>query len=164
MLSFFLTLFQALRVQMGVAFTEQIIQTFLNMFTRWPSQLLLTLRAISICFWICRRTDCCQAYLTWLNLRGVPQRSAGGEHLTGGQLWLQSGSEVSQDSAGKWNKSHFAFRFLCLLSMSFTVYLCIIVSGGGSRTRPDLQTSVTQHPQPLFGSGLPNSVRGMRHE
>ncbi|XP_012676980.1 exportin-6 [Clupea harengus] len=34
MLSFFLTLFQALRVQMGVAFTEQIIQTFLNMFTR----------------------------------------------------------------------------------------------------------------------------------
>ncbi|KAA0706153.1 Exportin-6 [Triplophysa tibetana] len=34
MLSFFLMLFQALRVQMGVAFTEQIIQTFLNMFTR----------------------------------------------------------------------------------------------------------------------------------
>uniref|UniRef100_A0A8C1AGN5 Exportin 6 n=1 Tax=Cyprinus carpio carpio TaxID=630221 RepID=A0A8C1AGN5_CYPCA len=34
MLSFFLTLFQALRVQMGVAFTEQIIQTFLSMFTR----------------------------------------------------------------------------------------------------------------------------------
>ncbi|XP_059417114.1 exportin-6 [Carassius carassius] len=34
MLSFFLTLFQALRVQMGVAFTEQIIQTFLGMFTR----------------------------------------------------------------------------------------------------------------------------------
>ncbi|MBN3323593.1 OTU5A protein, partial [Atractosteus spatula] len=35
MLSFFLTLFQGLRVQMGVPFTEQIIQTFLNMFTRW---------------------------------------------------------------------------------------------------------------------------------
>lgn len=35
MLSFFLTLFQALRVQMGIAFTEQIIQTFLSMFTRW---------------------------------------------------------------------------------------------------------------------------------
>uniref|UniRef100_A0A673N920 Exportin-6-like n=1 Tax=Sinocyclocheilus rhinocerous TaxID=307959 RepID=A0A673N920_9TELE len=34
MLNFFLTLFQALRVQMGVAFTEQIIQTFLSMFTR----------------------------------------------------------------------------------------------------------------------------------
>ncbi|XP_068003430.1 exportin-6 isoform X1 [Melanerpes formicivorus] len=34
MLSFFLTLFQGLRVQMGVSFTEQIIQTFLNMFTR----------------------------------------------------------------------------------------------------------------------------------
>ncbi|KAM9457944.1 exportin-6 [Clarias gariepinus] len=34
MLSFFLTLFQALRVQMGVAFTEQVIQTFLSMFTR----------------------------------------------------------------------------------------------------------------------------------
>ncbi|MCJ8739399.1 hypothetical protein PDJAM_G00046660 [Pangasius djambal] len=34
MLSFFLTLFQALRVQMGVTFTEQIIQTFLSMFTR----------------------------------------------------------------------------------------------------------------------------------
>uniref|UniRef100_A0A3Q1HEJ9 Importin N-terminal domain-containing protein n=1 Tax=Anabas testudineus TaxID=64144 RepID=A0A3Q1HEJ9_ANATE len=34
MLAFFLTLFQALRVQMGVAFTGQIIQTFLNMFTR----------------------------------------------------------------------------------------------------------------------------------
>ncbi|XP_064886999.1 exportin-6 isoform X4 [Columba livia] len=34
MLSFFLTLFQGLRVQMGVPFTEQIIQTFLNMFTR----------------------------------------------------------------------------------------------------------------------------------
>ncbi|NXE70097.1 XPO6 protein, partial [Calcarius ornatus] len=34
MLSFFLTLFQSLRVQMGVPFTEQIIQTFLNMFTR----------------------------------------------------------------------------------------------------------------------------------
>ncbi len=163
MLSFFLTLFQALRVQMGVAFTEQIIQTFLNMFTRWPSQLLLTLRAISICFWICRRTDCCQAYLTWLNLRCVPQRSAGGEHLTGGQLWLQSGSEVSQDSAGKWNKP------LCVWVSVFIKHVihrlfCIIVSGGGSRTRPDLQTSVTQHPQPLFGSGLPNSVRGMRHE
>lgn len=35
MLSFFLTLFQGLRVQMGVPFTEQIIQTFLNMFTRY---------------------------------------------------------------------------------------------------------------------------------
>lgn len=34
MLSFFLTLFQGLRVQMGGPFTEQIIQTFLNMFTR----------------------------------------------------------------------------------------------------------------------------------
>ncbi|XP_072337474.1 exportin-6 isoform X2 [Scyliorhinus torazame] len=34
MLSFFLTLFQGLRVQMGVPFAEQIIQTFLNMFTR----------------------------------------------------------------------------------------------------------------------------------
>ncbi|XP_064178394.1 exportin-6-like [Anguilla rostrata] len=34
MLSFFLTLFRGLRVQMGVSFTEQIIQTFLNMFTR----------------------------------------------------------------------------------------------------------------------------------
>ncbi|MGH0126135.1 UNVERIFIED_CONTAM: hypothetical protein FKN15_073535 [Acipenser sinensis] len=34
MLSFFLTLLQGLRVQMGVPFTEQIIQTFLNMFTR----------------------------------------------------------------------------------------------------------------------------------
>ncbi|XP_066546307.1 exportin-6 [Amia ocellicauda] len=34
MLTFFLTLFQGLRVQMGVPFTEQIIQTFLNMFTR----------------------------------------------------------------------------------------------------------------------------------
>ncbi|KAJ1097279.1 hypothetical protein NDU88_002404 [Pleurodeles waltl] len=34
MLSFFLTLFQGLRAQMGVPFTEQIIQTFLNMFTR----------------------------------------------------------------------------------------------------------------------------------
>ncbi|KAJ8364159.1 hypothetical protein SKAU_G00129900 [Synaphobranchus kaupii] len=33
-LSFFLTLFRGLRVQMGVPFTEQIIQTFLNMFTR----------------------------------------------------------------------------------------------------------------------------------
>ncbi|XP_078274095.1 exportin-6 isoform X1 [Rhinoraja longicauda] len=34
MLNFFLTLLQGLRVQMGVPFTEQIIQTFLNMFTR----------------------------------------------------------------------------------------------------------------------------------
>uniref|UniRef100_A0A8C7X640 Exportin 6 n=1 Tax=Oryzias sinensis TaxID=183150 RepID=A0A8C7X640_9TELE len=34
MLAFFLTLFQALRVQMGVAFTGQILQTFLSMFTR----------------------------------------------------------------------------------------------------------------------------------
>ncbi|XP_039630532.1 exportin-6 isoform X1 [Polypterus senegalus] len=34
MLTFFLTLLQGLRVQMGVPFTEQIIQTFLNMFTR----------------------------------------------------------------------------------------------------------------------------------
>ncbi|KAM6962761.1 exportin-6 [Aplochiton taeniatus] len=34
MLSFFLTLFQALRVQMGVSFTGHIIQTFLSMFTR----------------------------------------------------------------------------------------------------------------------------------
>ncbi|KAG9349889.1 hypothetical protein JZ751_026242 [Albula glossodonta] len=34
MLSFFLTLFKGLRVQMGVPFTEQIIHTFLNMFTR----------------------------------------------------------------------------------------------------------------------------------
>ncbi len=93
----------------------------------------------------------------------VPQRAVGGEHLTGGQLWLQSGSEVSQNSAGKY-KSHFAFGFLCLLNMSFTVYLYIIVSGGGSRTWSDVQTSVTQHPQPLFGSGLPNSGRGMRHE
>uniref|UniRef100_A0A3Q2EBD0 Exportin 6 n=1 Tax=Cyprinodon variegatus TaxID=28743 RepID=A0A3Q2EBD0_CYPVA len=33
-LAFFLTLFQALRVQMGVAFTGQIIHTFLSMFTR----------------------------------------------------------------------------------------------------------------------------------
>lgn len=35
MLAFFLTLFQALRVQMGVAFTGQIIHTFLSMFTRF---------------------------------------------------------------------------------------------------------------------------------
>uniref|UniRef100_A0A667Y2R7 Exportin 6 n=1 Tax=Myripristis murdjan TaxID=586833 RepID=A0A667Y2R7_9TELE len=34
MLAFFLTLFQALRVQMGVPFTGQIIHTFLSMFTR----------------------------------------------------------------------------------------------------------------------------------
>ncbi|XP_047213905.1 exportin-6-like [Girardinichthys multiradiatus] len=34
MLAFFLTLFQALRVQMGVAFTGQIIHTFLSLFTR----------------------------------------------------------------------------------------------------------------------------------
>uniref|UniRef100_A0A8C2XSS3 Exportin 6 n=1 Tax=Cyclopterus lumpus TaxID=8103 RepID=A0A8C2XSS3_CYCLU len=34
MLAFFLTLFQALRVQMGVSFTGQIIHTFLSMFTR----------------------------------------------------------------------------------------------------------------------------------
>ncbi|KAF6734552.1 Exportin-6 [Oryzias melastigma] len=34
MLAFFLILFQALRVQMGVAFTGQIIHTFLSMFTR----------------------------------------------------------------------------------------------------------------------------------
>ncbi|XP_061159226.1 exportin-6 [Syngnathus typhle] len=34
MLAFFLTLFQALRVQMGVAFTGQILQTFLSLFTR----------------------------------------------------------------------------------------------------------------------------------
>uniref|UniRef100_A0A3Q3K7P5 Importin N-terminal domain-containing protein n=1 Tax=Monopterus albus TaxID=43700 RepID=A0A3Q3K7P5_MONAL len=34
MLAFFLTLFQALRVQMGAAFTGQIIHTFLSMFTR----------------------------------------------------------------------------------------------------------------------------------
>ncbi|KAE8579138.1 hypothetical protein XENTR_v10023922 [Xenopus tropicalis] len=34
MLSFFLALFQGLRVQMGAPFTEQVIQTFLNMFTR----------------------------------------------------------------------------------------------------------------------------------
>nr|XP_061805166.1 exportin-6-like [Nerophis lumbriciformis] len=34
MLAFFLTLFQALRVQMGVAFTGQILHTFLSLFTR----------------------------------------------------------------------------------------------------------------------------------
>ncbi|CAH1795674.1 unnamed protein product [Owenia fusiformis] len=34
MLAFFLALFQSLRVQMGVPFTEQTIQTFMNMFTR----------------------------------------------------------------------------------------------------------------------------------
>ncbi|KAJ8284173.1 hypothetical protein COCON_G00030230 [Conger conger] len=34
MLSFFLTLFRGLRAQMGLPFTEQIIQTFLNLFTR----------------------------------------------------------------------------------------------------------------------------------
>ncbi|KAJ8795213.1 hypothetical protein J1605_002837 [Eschrichtius robustus] len=34
MLSFFPTLFRGLRVQMGVPFTEQVTQTFLNMFTR----------------------------------------------------------------------------------------------------------------------------------
>ncbi|XP_070580061.1 exportin-6-like [Ptychodera flava] len=33
-LSFFLAVFQSLRVQMGVAFTEQAIQTFMNLFTR----------------------------------------------------------------------------------------------------------------------------------
>lgn len=41
MLSFFLTLFQGLRVQMGVPFTEQIIQTFLNMFTRYCPALVI---------------------------------------------------------------------------------------------------------------------------
>lgn len=40
MLAFFLTLFQALRVQMGVAFTGQIIHTFLSMFTRLKKCLL----------------------------------------------------------------------------------------------------------------------------
>ncbi|KAB0396516.1 hypothetical protein E2I00_008528, partial [Balaenoptera physalus] len=34
MLSFFPTLFRGLRVQMGMPFTEQVTQTFLNMFTR----------------------------------------------------------------------------------------------------------------------------------
>ncbi|XP_066292131.1 exportin-6-like isoform X2 [Branchiostoma lanceolatum] len=34
MMSFFLALFQSLRVQMGVSLTERIIQTFMNMFTR----------------------------------------------------------------------------------------------------------------------------------
>ncbi|KAI8501262.1 Exportin-6 [Branchiostoma belcheri] len=35
MMSFFLALFQSLRVQMGVSLTERIIQTFMNMFTRF---------------------------------------------------------------------------------------------------------------------------------
>ncbi len=34
MLGFFLSLFRGLRVQMGVAFTEQTLQTFITMFTR----------------------------------------------------------------------------------------------------------------------------------
>lgn len=40
MLAFFLTLFQALRVQMGVAFTAQIIHTFLSMFTRFVCMIM----------------------------------------------------------------------------------------------------------------------------
>lgn len=46
MLAFFLTLFQALRVQMGVAFTGQIIHTFLSMFTRF---VFLIIKAFTDC-------------------------------------------------------------------------------------------------------------------
>lgn len=47
MLAFFLTLFQALRVQMGVAFTGQIIHTFLSMFTRF---VLMIINAFIDCY------------------------------------------------------------------------------------------------------------------
>lgn len=33
-LGFFLSLFQGLRVQMGITFTEQTLQTFMSLFTR----------------------------------------------------------------------------------------------------------------------------------
>jgi hypothetical protein len=33
-LTFFLALFQSQRVQMGIPFTEQVIRTFMDMFTR----------------------------------------------------------------------------------------------------------------------------------
>lgn len=35
LMSFFLSLFQGLRVQMGVPFTEQTIQTFMTLFTQY---------------------------------------------------------------------------------------------------------------------------------
>lgn len=47
MLAFFLTLFQALRVQMGVAFTGQIIHTFLSMFTRF---VFMIMNAFTDCY------------------------------------------------------------------------------------------------------------------
>lgn len=50
MLSFFLTLFQGLRVQMGVPFTEQIIQTFLNMFTRYCLVLITFFLSLAIIY------------------------------------------------------------------------------------------------------------------
>lgn len=51
-LVFFLALFEGLRVQMGVPFTERIIQTFMNMFTRWISiYILLFLSLIFLSQW-----------------------------------------------------------------------------------------------------------------
>jgi len=50
MLSFFLTLFQGLRVQMGVPFTEQIIQTFLNMFTRYCPMLVTSVLSLGMIY------------------------------------------------------------------------------------------------------------------
>lgn len=50
MLSFFLTLFQGLRVQMGVPFTEQIIQTFLNMFTRYCPTLVTSFSSLRMVY------------------------------------------------------------------------------------------------------------------
>lgn len=81
MLSFFLTLFQGLRVQMGVPFTEQIIQTFLNMFTRYCPTLVtssIPLRmvylrscsaswSLSLKWAVCSLCDFC--HIPGLNLR-----------------------------------------------------------------------------------------------
>lgn len=59
MLAFFLTLFQALRVQMGVAFTGQIIHTFLSMFTR-----LIFLHTTASCI-ICIRNNIAPSLDWW---------------------------------------------------------------------------------------------------
>lgn len=92
MLAFFLTLFQALRVQMGVAFTGQIIHTFLSMFTRFVFMIIDA-------FFACAGsiTAVCEPLYCHLC---VLQGTAGSQYFAGGQRRMSSGAEVPQNPAG----------------------------------------------------------------
>lgn len=91
MLAFFLTLFQALRVQMGVAFTGQIIHTFLSMFTRLT--LLTPLQRAA-------GGDCSQTLTLFVFLTCALQGATGSQHPAGGQRRVPGGAKVLKDPAG----------------------------------------------------------------